>query len=111
MGQKWVKNAFFQKCHRTAGLVKSKFSAKNSPLAPRGGGAKSGGALPKLRIFCPKTAFFGPKRPRNPVITAKRRQTVHTLHVRHHCPVNKSLFLPSSSTICPRNGPKMTKNG
>ena len=80
-------------------------------MAPRGGGAKSGGALPKLRILCPKTALFGPKRPRNPVITAKRRQTAPTLHMRHHCPVNKSPFVPSSSTICPRNGPKMAKNG
>ena len=80
-------------------------------MAPRGGGAKSGGALPKLRILCPKTAFFGPKRPRNPVITAKRRQTVPTLHARHHCLVNNSPFLPSSSTIYPRNGPKIAKNG
>ena len=79
-------------------------------MAPRGGGAKSGGALPKLRILCPKTAFFGPKRPRNPVKTAKRRQTVRAFHVRHDCPVTKSPFLPSSSTICPRNGPEMAKN-
>ena len=91
--------------------AESKFSAKNSPVAPRGGGAKSGGALPKVSILCPKTAFFGPKRPRNPVTTAKRRQTVPTLHVRHHCLVNKSPLLPSSSPICPRNGPKMAKNG
>ena len=80
-------------------------------MAPRSGGAKSGGALPNLRILCPKTAFFGPKRPRNPVIIAKRRQTVPTLHVRHQCPVNISPFLPSSSTICSRNGPRMAKNG
>ena len=80
-------------------------------MAPWSGGAKSGGALPKLRILCPKTAFFGQKRPQNQVITAKRRQTVPTLHVRHDCPVNQSPFFPSSSTICPRNGPKMAKNG
>ena len=30
-------------------------------MAPQGGGAKQGGALPKLRILCPKTAFFWPK--------------------------------------------------
>ena len=80
-------------------------------MAPRGRGAKSAGALPKLRILCPKTAFFGLKRPRNPVITAKPTQTVRTLHLRHHCPGNKSPFLPSSSTICPRNGPKMAQPG
>ena len=80
-------------------------------MAPRGGGAKSGGALPKLRILWSKTAFFGPKRPPNPLKTGKRRQTVPTLHVRLDCPVTKSPFLPSNSTICPRNGPKMAKNG
>ena len=30
-------------------------------MAPRGGGAKTGGALPKLRILCPKIALFRPK--------------------------------------------------
>ena len=73
-------------------------------MVPRGGGAKAGGALPNLRILCPKTTFFGPKRPRHPVKTVKRRQTGPTLHVCLDCPVNKSPFLPSSSTICPRNG-------
>ena len=75
-------------------------------MAPRGGGAKSGGALPKLRILCPKTAFFGPKRPRNPVKTAKRSKTVATLHVRLDFTVSKSPLVPFNSTICPRNGPK-----
>ena len=75
-------------------------------MAPRGGGAKFGGALPNLRILCPKIAFFGPKRPRNPVITAKRRQTVPTLHVRLDFRVTKSSLSPPNSTICPRNGPK-----
>ena len=85
--------------------------SKKPPVAPRGTGATSGGALPKLRILCPKTAFFGPKQPRNSLKTAKRRQTVPTVHVRLTCSVTKSPFLPSSSTICPRNGPKMAKNG
>ena len=75
-------------------------------MAPRGGGPKSGGALPKLRILCPKTAFFGPKRLRNPVETAKRKQTVATLHVRLDFTVTKSSLLPPNSTICPRNGQK-----
>ena len=75
-------------------------------MAPRGGGAKSGGALPNLRILCPKTAFFGPKPPRNPVKTAKRRQTAGTLHVRLDFLVTKGPLVPSNSTICPRNGPK-----
>ena len=79
-------------------------------MAPRGGGAKSGGTLPKLRILCPKTAFFGPKWPQNPIITAKRRQSLPTPHMCLDWLVNKSPFLPSSSTICPRNSPTMAKN-
>ena len=75
-------------------------------MAPRGGGANSGGALPKLRILCPKIAVFGPKQPRNPVETAKRRRTIATLHVRLDFTVTKSSLLPPNSTICPRNGPK-----
>ena len=66
-------------------------------VAPRGGAAKSGGALPKLLILCPKTVFFGRKRPRNPFKTTKRRETVATLHVRLDCPVTKSPLSPSSA--------------
>ena len=80
-------------------------------MAPQGGGAKLGGALPNLHILCPKTAFFGPKRHRNPLNTAKRREAIATLHVRLHCPVTKSSLLASNSTICPRNGPKMATSG
>ena len=75
------------------------------------GGSKSGGALPKLRILCPKTAFFRPKRPSYPVKMDKRRETVATLHVRVDRPVTKSCVLCSTFAICPRNGPKMAKNG
>ena len=75
-------------------------------MAPRGGGAKFGGGLSKLRILCSKTAFFGPKRPRNPVKTAKRSKTVATLQVRLDFTVSKSALVPFNSTICPRNGPK-----
>ena len=75
-----------------------------------GRGRKFQGALPKQRILCPKRAFFGQKRPRNQIKTAKRRETVATVHVRLDCLVTKSRLLPSNSTICLRNGPKMTKN-
>ena len=78
-------------------------------MAPRRGGAKFGGALPKLRILCPRTAFLGPKRPRNLVKTAKRSETVATLHVRPDFTVSKSALVPFNSTICPRNGPKRSK--
>ena len=79
-------------------------------MAPRAGGAKSGVALRKQRILCPKTAFFGPKRPRNPLKTAKRREMVATLYVCLHCLVTNSPFLPFNSTTCSR-GPKVAKSG
>ena len=41
----------------------------------------------------------------------KRRETVRTLHVRLEVLVTKSPLLPSKSTICLRNSPKMAKNG
>ena len=75
-------------------------------MAARGGGAKSGGALPNLRSFGPKTAIFRPKQPQNPGETPKRRDTVSTLHVRLAFTVSKSSPVPFNSTICPRNGRK-----
>ena len=75
-------------------------------MAGQGGGAKSGGALPNLRSFGPKTAIFRPKQPQNPVKTAKRSETVATLHVRLDFTVSESSLVPFSSTICPKNGPK-----
>ena len=74
-------------------------------MAPRGGGGKLGGALPKVCIFCPKSAFFGPKRPRNRVKTAKGRETLRTLHVRLDFLVTSRPLLPSTSVICPRKKP------
>ena len=75
-------------------------------MAARGVGAKSGGALPNLRSFGPKTAIFRPKQPLNPGKTPKRRETVPTLHVRLDFTVSKSPLVPFNSTICARNGPK-----
>ena len=75
-------------------------------MAPRGGGAKSQGTLPNLRIFGPKTAIFRPKKPPNPGKTPKPRGTVATLHVRLHFTVSNSSLVPFNSTICPTNGPK-----
>ena len=75
-------------------------------MAARGGGAKSGGALPNLRSFGPKRAIFRPKQPQNPGETPKRRDTVSTLHVRLDFTVSMSSLVPFNSMICPRNGPK-----
>ena len=54
----------------------------------------------------PKTAIFGPKKPWNTFKTAKRRETVATLHVRLDCPVSTRSLRPPNSMICPGNGPK-----
>ena len=54
----------------------------------------------------PGTAIFGPKKPWNTFKTAKRRETVGTLHVRLDFPVSTSSLRPSNSMICPGNGPK-----
>ena len=69
-----------------------------------------GGALPKLRILCPKTAFFGPKRPQNPQNGQMKGNGCYTPRA-PGLPVTNSPLLPSNSTICPRNGPKMAENG
>ena len=92
------------------GLAQSRLSAKNSTAAVQGGGAKSASALPELRMFCPRTSFFGPKRTRKPSHNGQTKAAGSPIHVRHHCTVNKNPLMPSSSTICPRNGPKKAKN-
>ena len=75
-------------------------------MAARGGGAKSGGALPNLRSFGPKTAIFRPKHPYYSFKTPKRRQTAATLHMRLDFLVTRGPLVPSNSTICPRDRPK-----
>ena len=85
--------------------------ARNHRWRRRAGGAKSGRALTKQHILCPKTSFFGPKRLRNPVKTDKRRKGVRTMHVRLDSLVTKHPWFTSKSTMCPRHGPKMAKNG
>ena len=74
-----------------------------------GGGGSAGVALLILRILCPKTALFFPKRPRNSLKTSKAR-AVATLHVRLDGLVTESPVLPRNSTICPRNSQKVAKN-
>ena len=90
-------------------LPNPSFEPKTRKVAPWGGGGKSGGALSNLRILCRQTTFFGPKRRRNPGITAKRRQTVPTLHVRIDFTVSKSRLVPFNSTIRPETAQKGAK--
>ena len=80
-----------------------KFEQETQRWRPRTGFA-SGGF--KNCSLGPKTAIFGPKKPWNTFKTAKRRETVGTLHVRLDFPVSTSSLRPSNSMICPGNGPK-----
>ena len=90
---------------------KPSFETKTHRWRP-GARAPNRGVPSQNCSFCaPNKPFFGPKRPQNPLKTAKRRQTVTTLHVRLDFLVTKSSLLPSTSRICPRDGPKMAKNG
>ena len=69
----------------------------------------SGGALLKSHIFCPKTTFFGPKRPRNRFKTEKQTEMAATLNVRLDFLMTRSALLPSRATACPRNWLKMAQ--
>ena len=53
-----------------------------------------------------KNSHFWAKKPWNTLKTAKRRETVGTLHMRLDFPVSTSSLQTSNSTICPGNGPK-----
>ena len=46
-------------------------------MVPQGGGAKSGGALPKLRFFYTEKAFFSPKRLQNPKRRNEGKRLLH----------------------------------
>ena len=76
-------------------------------MAPRGGGRQVGKCPPKGCAFCaPKTTFFGPERPRNPVKMAKPTQTFPTPHVRLNCRSTKSLIALELHNVSEKNGPK-----
>ena len=85
-----------------------------SPKLTGGGlerGRQDGSRPPTTAHLVPQNSLFWPKTAQIPNQNGPTRQTVATLHVRLNCPVIKSPFLPSSSTICPRNGPNVAKNG
>ena len=87
-------------------LTNPSFEPKNSPVAARGGGAKSGGALPNLRGFVPKNSLFWPKTAPKPSQNGQTKGNGGTPHVQLDFTVSKSPLVPFNSTICPRNGPK-----
>ena len=62
--------------------------------------------------FCaPKPAFLAHNGPGTHSKRPNEGKRLQTLHVRLDCPVTRSSLLPSNSTTCPRNSPKMAKNG
>ena len=80
-------------------------------------GAPRAGA-PSLEVPSKNCAFFGPKQvflARNGPETQSKRANDGKLLLHSTCALivllHRSPFLPSSSTICSRNGPKMAKNG
>ena len=90
----------------------------NPSFEPKTHRWRPGGRVPNREVpsqncsFCAlNQPFLAQNGPKNQRKTAKRRQTVTTLHVRLDFLVTKSPLLPSTSRICPRNGPKMAKNG
>ena len=76
-----------------------------------GRGRQVGRCPPKTAYFVPQNNFFWPQTALILSPNGQTRQTVPTLHVRLDCRVTKSPLLPSTSTICPRNGPKLTYHG
>ena len=83
----------------------TKFEQKTQRWRLGMGFASGGPQFQKLQ-FRAKNSHFGPKKPRNTFKTAKRRETVDTLHVPLDFPVSTSSLRPSNSMICPGNGPK-----
>ena len=90
----------------------TKFERETQWWRPGTGFASGGPQFQKLQFraknshFWAKKALFGPKKPWNTFKTAKRRETVGTLHLRLDFPVSTSSLRPSNPMICPGNGPK-----
>ena len=87
-----------------------KYNHKSLSKKLNGGGRERDSQVADLSFkICglgPKTAIFGLKKPWNTFKTAKRRETVGTLHVRLDFPMSTSSLWPSNSMICRGNGRK-----
>ena len=91
-------------------LSNPSFQPKTQRWRPGAGGGPSGEVPSQNCAFCaPKQPFLAQNGTENPLITAKRRETVAIVHVRLGCPMTKSPLLCSNSMICPRNGPKVAR--
>ena len=83
----------------------TKFEQETQRWRPGTGFASGRPQFQKLQ-FRAKISHFWAKKALNPFKTAKRRETVGTLHVRLDFPVSTSPLRRSRSMICPGNGPK-----
>ena len=83
----------------------TKFEQETQRWRPGTGFASGGPQFQKLQ-FRAKNSHFWAKKAFQAFKTAKRRETVGTLHVRLDFPVSTSSLRPSNSMICPGNGPK-----
>ena len=83
----------------------TKFEQETQRWRPGTGFVSGGPEFQKVQ-FRAKKVIFGPKNTWNTFKTAKRRETVGTLHVRLNFLVSTSSLRPANSTICPGNGPK-----
>ena len=89
----------------------------NPRLQPKTHQWRPGAGAPSLEVpsqnceFMPQNSLIRPKTASK--LSQNRQMTGNNLyiHVRLDCPVTKSPFVPSRSTMCPRNGPKKAKNG
>ena len=86
------------------------FSQKLTSGAP-GRGLQVWRCPPKTAHFVPQNSLIWPETASK--LSQNRQMTGNSLyiHVRLDCPVTKSTLVPPMSTICPRNGPKVAKNG
>ena len=84
----------------------TKFEQETQRWRPGTGFASGRPQVQKLQFRAKNSHFWGQKKPWNTFKTAKRRETVDTLHVRLDFPVSTSSLRPSNSMICSGNGPK-----
>ena len=83
----------------------TKFEQETQRWQPATGFANGGPPFQKLQFRAINSHFWA-KKALEHIQTAKRRETVGTLHVRLDSPVSTSSLRPSNSMIFPGNGPK-----
>ena len=86
------------------------FEPKTHRWCP-GAGAPSREVPSQNCAFCAPKGRFWPQTAPKPSQNGQTKRNGRYTPRAPQLPLTKSPFVPSSSTICPRNGPKMAKNG